>query len=127
MPAPEQNDRCQKALLFEVVGVDEFNEPLISDPIELDVRWVWKATQMPGPNGNPVRVDSTVILDREVPIGSTMVESTLEDWYGTGSAEGQHTIMEVVAMGITPDIKNRNVRYVGGLAYFKETQAELAD
>lgn len=123
MTMQERAYRRQKALYFEATGVDEFGQDTVADPIEIVVRWNWVVKSMTGPEGTPVRVDATVVTDRELTVGSTMVESSLENWYGTGSPVGEHTLMEIVAVNITKDIKARNTLYTVGLAYFKETSA----
>jgi len=138
VPNIEREDRWQKAVLMQAVrrgaaSYDDFGQPIIYPPEELDVRWIWKQTTMTGSQGMPVSVHATVVVDREIELGSKMWLGNLADWLGTGSGSSlesdnpDDSLMEVVAIAITPDLKGRSQRITLGLAYARgEKYAENA-
>ena len=138
MPDIEREDRWQKAVLMEAVrrgaaSYDDFGQPVITAPEELDVRWVWKQTMMTGPQGKPISVDATVVVGREVELGSKMWLGTLADWLGTGTGSSlesdnpDDSLMEVVAIKITPDLKGRFQRVTLGLKYARGEKYTVED
>lgn len=122
MPPMEKRHRKQKAVLWPILGVDEFNEPTYDDPVELNVRWTWKNMQAVSPTGSPMALDAQVVVGEVVYIGSLMWEGTLADWYGTGSAGDDDAVMYVVTSNETADLKNRpnHRRRTLGLSRFKD-------
>jgi len=126
MPAFETMDRLQKAVYWAVVTrADDMGQPQVSAPVELNVRWVWKQAMMRGADGNPVTVDAQVVVDQECNVGGAMFEGELADWLGSGSADMDNSVMEIVAYNETPDIKNRNVRRTVGLKFYKDVPPAL--
>lgn len=121
MPAIETAYRRQKAVLWPWSGYDSYAEPLRGEPVEIDVRWLNKSREVPGPQGSPITVDATAVVDREIVVGSLMWLGELADWYGTGSAGDDTALMEVVAYGEVPDLKGRDIRRTVGLVYFRDT------
>lgn len=113
MPPLEEMDRHDTAVLWPATGLDRYGKPTIGSPVELTpedgtgVRWVAKKKQIMSPQGQPVGVDVTVILDREVPIGSKMWKGALEDW----DDEAQTDVMEVVAYEGAEDLKGRHTTH----------------
>lgn len=126
MPPIEQEDRLQDALLWLADGVNEYGETLLGSPEPVKVRWVNKRRQATNPTGGTATVDATVVLDREVPVGSNMYEGTFEDYYELGTSGDRAGIMEVVTMDVTPDINNREFRYEAGLAFYRERPANAS-
>lgn len=126
MPALEQTDRHQAAVYWAKAGQDGYNEPLLSAPVELKVRWLNRKSQMVGPEGTPITVDATVVLGQEVELGSELWLGTLENYYGIGSSGSDTEHMRVVAYRETTDLKHRHTRRVAGLAYSRDTRSEQA-
>ncbi len=128
MPPQELAYRLQKALLWEKEGINSYGEPIIAaTPIELDVRWgTGKNRTVTGPNGEPIAIDGTIIVDRRITIGSIMWLGSLSQWYGTGSAETsvvepRPELMQTITYDDTPDIKNRAHYREVGVMYFRGT------
>lgn len=128
VPPLEQMDLVDKAVLWLVEGVDRYNEPLIGDPEEIDVRWVWGRTQALSPTGMPIGIDAQAVSDRPIPVGSLMQLIELKHLPpGTGTNdEDLHDRMEVVTTKEGKDLKGRHTRYELGLVWFKSTLPENA-
>lgn len=135
MPAFETMDRRQYALLWERSGTNSYGEPTVSVGVELNptvsdggVRWVHKSQLMLDPLGNTIQVDATVVVNRDVEIGSIMWEGGLDDVPGTGTSgappDGQ--LMEVVTKDRATDLKNRYTRRTLGLKRFNGTLPTVA-
>ena len=127
MPPFETMDRFQTAVLWEATHPDTFGQPRVAAPVEIQVRWKWREALMRDAQGNPVTVDATVVVAQVVPVGSILLLGELTDWYGTGSgsAEQDNQLMEVVSAPETPSIHNRFMRRTLGLAYYKDALPEL--
>lgn len=129
MPPIETAWRYQKAVLWPaltrrrraltdkngVVRVD------LANPVELDVRWEWGYREVLGPQGNTVTISATVVVDRDVVIGSRMWQGELEDWFGTGTGTGDaDEVMMVAVVDRALDIKGRHTRSELGLVRYKD-------
>lgn len=113
MPAFETMDLQQRAVLWEKTGQDEHNEPTVASPVEIPVRWHWKRRQVAGPNGLPIAVDVTVVVNQDVADGSLLWLGTLDDLPGTGTPYVPTSdVVQVLTRDWVPDIKARNVRRV---------------
>ncbi len=119
MPPFETMDRHQTAVLWNKVGDDSYGEPLHGDPEEIQVRWTYKRTQIVDAKGNSVGIDAQAVVNQEIIAGSQMYLGSLSFWTGTGSADEDVEVMEVVAYNYTSDIKNRNVRRTVMLRRFR--------
>ena len=130
MPPIEEQDLHQKAVLWPKSGNDLYGQPAVGAPVDLDCRWINKRRQMVDSQGNLVSVDASAVVIIEIEPGSTMwlapdpSYAATEQWYGTGSAGEQSSVMEVVAYEETPDISNRVVRRTVGLNFYKDTLPE---
>lgn len=126
MPPIETAWRYDKAVLWPVltklgrIVTDSHGRPRVStNPVELDVRWEDTETEALDPEGNTVRIDATVVVDREIVPGSLMRKGELADWTGTGSGNEDTEVMVVKTYQRVEDIKGRHVRRVVGLARFR--------
>lgn len=129
MPQMETAYRMQKAVYWAADGVDDFGEPrVVSNPVQLDVRWVNKRAKAMDAQGNMVALDATAVVDRAIDPGSKMWLGELADWYGTGSGSGEtdndSELMEVATYDETVDLKGRNVRRMVGLVKYKHDLPE---
>lgn len=126
MPPPETAHRHQTALYWALAGVDGYNQPKVSAPVELLVRWETGRREALDPEGNKIGVEALVVVDREVLIGSAMWLGTLAEWYtGTGSGGQDDEVMQVVTYNQASDVKNRNVRREVGLNKFMDARPEI--
>lgn len=123
MPPIETAWRYQQAVYWPVmtrlgrIVTDSRGRPRVqTDPIELDVRWEDKESQALDADGNVVRIDATVVVDRRIHPGSLMRKGELADWTGTGSGNEDTEVMVVVTYDEVVDIKGRHTRRVVGLA-----------
>lgn len=121
MPKPETSFRRQWAVLWPAGGYDEFGQPTVGEPQEIQVRWVNRQSRALSPEGNTITLDASVVTVEDIPVGSIMWEGTLDDWYGIGSAGQDSGLMEVVSADYTPDLKGRVWRKNLGLKFYKDT------
>lgn len=125
MPALETIDRYQAAVLWPFLRLDDHGETIIDQPEEVNVRWVWKQSQMLNDKGQPVAVNATVITDDDIPLGSIMWEGSLEDYYAVGSAGDADWLMEVSSIGKAPDIKGRDYQFKYGLTFYRNERPRI--
>lgn len=103
MPTPERSGRLQKALLWNFLGSDPQGEPVLdSSPTEINVR-----SDLGLGTGGFVAIRSTLVVDRDIDIGSVMLLSSLDEWNGTGSSLTDAQYLKVVSFNKTPDVKAR--------------------
>ncbi|MHC4686853.1 MAG: hypothetical protein ACYTEW_21465 [Planctomycetota bacterium] len=105
MPTPESSDRKQKAVLWAATGFSDYGRHKVSDPVEIKVRWEERRREFTDANGNTIAVDASVVVDREVAVGSIM-------WLGKKAdlATPPVNLKEVVGYGAIPDVKGRKIR-----------------
>ena len=125
MPAMETSFRRQKATLWAKVGVDAYNEPTVSAPVVIKVRWVWVKKQVTDAEGNKRAIDATAVVNRDIATGSIMWLGELDDWVGTGSGGNDDELMEVVSYDETEDIKARNKRRTVTLAFYRDALPQV--
>lgn len=121
MPTPEVAYLRQKAVLWPARFYDDYGQPKIDSSVEIKVRWITKRSETLDPQGNTVQLDATVVVDRDIAIGSTMWLGKLADWYGTGSGGDASEVMQVVTFAKTPDLKGRAIRREVGLMRFRDS------
>jgi hypothetical protein len=119
MPLLERMDRYEKAVLWSRTGVDRYNEPVLSTPVEVMVRWVPTNKEAVTPQGETVGLDANVVVDLDVAFGSHLWRGSLDDWYGTGSGDVGGDVMEVKTISSADDIKGRSTRRTLGLSRYK--------
>lgn len=104
----ETSDLNQKAVLWTVSGVDSYSRPTLSVGIEIPVRWVHKKTESLDLKGRVVSSDATVIVDREIAIGSIVWKGELTNLPSPVSSVTD--LYEVMDYRESPDIKGRYFR-----------------
>lgn len=125
MPALEDHDLRETALVWPAISDDPFGQKKVGSREEIDVRWLDKQTEMLDTHNNSIIVDGTVIVsqDQRIPIGSLLWYGTEAEWNtGTGSSEtsdGHPQLVEVKADNNTPDLKARNYRRTLGFLRYK--------
>lgn len=115
MPEPiETSDRHQPAVVIQANGYGANGEPLGDDPFEIMVRWESGRRDAVDPLGRPIALDAMVVVDRVIPINSSMWLGTLDDFNAiTGEIPG---LMYVRTFSEIPDVENRERRRVAGLS-----------
>ena len=123
MPGQEIAYLWQPALLWPIVGYDQYGQPQVAaTPTQLGgmgnqymgVRWEASRAQVLDAKGNQVTLDAQAMVALDIYPGSWMWLGLLSDWYGTGSAHSDQELMYVVNFKRTGDINNRwQTRTVG--------------
>lgn len=116
MPALETRDRKQWMVFWECVGQDPYGLPIVSDGIELKVRWNDKLAQVIDPTGNTIQSTAQIITDRTLPLQSIVRKGRLSEVTGPPYS-GLHI---VIGDQTTPDLKNRNNRYEFALMRYSQ-------
>lgn len=121
MPPLESLDRHQYALLWEKVPktevqYDNYGEPIVRDPIQILVRWNDGRNETVDQQGATIAYDATVVVDRDIPIGSMMWLGRKQDYRITD------TKLQVIHVSTTPDLKNRNYRREVFLSRLHDTE-----
>ena len=124
MPAPEHDNRRQKAILWTRKGVNRQGQVTLNDPVEIMVRWKWVKREVLDKQGNTVAIDAEVVTVETVPIGSVMWLGELNDLPGTAEVPEEDT-MQVISAPPTPDIKGRFIQRTLMLMRIKDTMPEL--
>lgn len=114
MPPVEDMDLPHPAVLWERGGTDDFGNPTLSDPVQIDTFWTMKRTQTVDAKGEPIALDATVVTDRVVGIGAKMWKGELADF----DDEGADEVMQVMWVSENTDLKDRWNHYTVGLTRF---------
>lgn len=113
---PQETDFLdQKAVLWLKSTYDAAGEQVVSEPIEISVRWEADRREILGPNETPIASTAVVMVDRNIPEGSIMWQGELTS-LPDELTEGIH---EVVAYSEVPDLKGRNFQRTVILAKYK--------
>lgn len=124
MPAPEHDNRRQKAVLWTRKGVNRQGQVTLNDPVEIMVRWKWVKREMVDRQGNTIAIDAEVVTVQDVAVGSVMWLGSLDDLPGTALLP-EVDAMAVVSAPTTPDIKGRFKARTLMLMRIKDTLPEL--
>lgn len=135
MPSPTTQSLYQAAVLWPALFYDGYGQRVVSDvAVPLRVKWDEKRSQATDNQGNTITLDATVIVDREIGIGSKMWRGRLEDWPGNtvdgqkvGSDEAiaaaEKRVMIVATYNEVQDVKGRAAMRTVGL---QRSQDQLA-
>ncbi len=115
MPPLERQFRTRKAVYWEAAGVDGDNQPLVKEPVELTVRWVEDRRQGVGAQGQPIAIDVTLEVDRELVVGSVLWKGALADMPATPTG-----LKQVVAVSVVDDVKGRITGYGASLVAYSD-------
>jgi len=114
MPDFETMDLEQTAVYWEKVGDNNEGLPIVTDPVEIDVRWVDKKGTIKDPKGNSISTDGDLACDQELVEQSLVWLGTLEAWNtvtnGGLGFQGAN-VSSILDVTITPDLKARNARW----------------
>ncbi len=110
MPPLETDGRLQKAVLWAANDTDRYGELKVDAAIQIDIRWETGQKEAVDPQGNTIAFESTVIVDRVIPVGSIL-------WLGEKNdlPNPPTNLRHVVDYSEIPDVKGRNFRRVVSL------------
>lgn len=122
MPSVEVDCLEQKAVLWSAVlgSFDRHGKQKVSAAVEIDVRWITGNKEVTDSKGNTIGIESTVIVDRAIPVQSIL-------WLGKLSNLPSPTtnLRKVDVVKETPDIKGRATRRVLFLNKFSDTLPDI--
>jgi hypothetical protein len=99
--------RKQKAVLWPRIGTDKNGPTVDSTAVPLDVRWDGSSKVSRLPDGSPITIDATVIVDRDIAIGSKMWQGDVAE-LNAGQIPPRD-VFQVVMFNSTPTVKGRRV------------------
>lgn len=113
--------RHQKAVLWAANGFDNYGEPKVHGPVEIAVRWEEEGQEALDAQGNNIAIDASVVVDREIPVGSIMWLGRLRD-----VADPPVNLNQVVSFNKIPDVKGRTFRRTALLIRYSDALPSLA-
>ena len=116
----EERDLPHAALLWARASDLPNGEPVHAAPVAVRCRWNDAPKLVLDKQGNTVALDATVVVRRDVPIGSLMRRGLLSAWLGSGSAADDNLLYEVKLFNETSDVKGRFKLRTVGLMRFKQ-------
>ena len=118
MPAFETMDLVHTAVYWEATGVDDYNNPTILSNvgIEIPCRWTEGLAETLDAKGNVIAADASVVVDRELAIGSVMWLGKLVDL-----PDPPTDLKYIKFRKATSDIKGRNTRRTVLLMKYSDT------
>lgn len=121
MPTPEDSHRNQKAVLWEVSGVDDYGRRTVSAAEEVMVRWESSTPQPSNPRSNAVHADAIAVVGQAIAVDSIMWLGALDD-----VADPPVDLMVVVDYSEVPDVKGRKIRRVVQLRRYSDSLPTIA-
>lgn len=121
MPQMEINDLHQFAVYQAANGSDTYGNKKVDAAIEICVRWETKRKEVQDGEGNTIVLESNVVVNQELKIGSTLWLGQLTDYPSPPT-----DLQQVVTYTEIPDVKNRISRRVAGLIKLSDTLPDLA-
>lgn len=117
MPAFETMDRRDPAVYWRVTGVDEFNEPIRSDPCQLMINWSPMRRVQRFPDGTTAEIEGTANVDRTMVLGDIVWIGRFKD-FDEAAIPATNPLLRVVMYKEDNDIKGRHVFRTVTLARF---------
>lgn len=120
MPPIETAWRKQVLTVWMSTGVgsnDDYGNPTIEDPVQLEVRWQYVDRDTIDNKGDPVKIVAEAVVDRDVPMYSIIWLGELSAWYGTGSGNAAE-LLQVMETRKAMDIKGRHTRRVLAMRHY---------
>src|SRR5262245_58753561 len=103
------------AVYWPRAGSDRHGRPRYAQPLELLVRWDFSRRELAGPEGQPVAVDATAVVDCDLALGSRLWPGTLAEWDEATTGGRRLEPLYVLAIRAVPDVKGRVVWRMVGL------------
>lgn len=123
MPPLETMDLRQRAVVWDVVGADQYGEPTVSDdPREIPVWWTWTRKEITDANGNTVTIDAQVVTAEEIGVDSLLWLGKLCDLpTGSSFSAEDEELMVVVSFRKAGDVLQRHTRRELSVQRFRDT------
>lgn len=101
--------RQQQAVVWLRIGTDDSSMPIVNPiPVQLDVRWDDSQRVVPGPDGVPIQIDATIVVDRDLPFGSSVWKGAMANLPGTAQLP-RLDLMEVKSKMYSPNHNGKQV------------------
>ena len=113
MPSVETFDCVDDAVLWEAVGVNDFDVVKVSAPVAIKVRWNEDLRDSQDSQATKVSITGSISALRVIPLGSLLWHGLLADVPDT-----LVNIVQLVSDNSGKDVKGRAVRYEYGFAKF---------
>ncbi len=121
MPSNEGMGLVHKAVLWKRVGTDKNSRPIVSStPEEIECRWDGRSRIVYNAQGEPIAVDATAVVDREIAEGSALVRGKIDDLPGTGQTPVRN-VMEVASYDFTDDLRGMETHREIGMVRSADT------
>lgn len=118
----ETTSRHQKAVLYaSSTGHTSQGQKKVSAAVELDVRWEEGQSDALNERGETIRVDATVVVDRDITIGSLMWLGAKDDLPSPVTS-----LKEVVTFSKIPGLKSQVFRRIVGLIRYSDSLPPIA-
>jgi hypothetical protein len=125
VPPPEEDDFPDVLVYWEKTGVNQDNEPTVSQPREIECRWQDKHTQIVGRDGAMVGLEATAFVPERLKEKSIVWLGELEDRPGTAFGDESEALMEVYSVSRIPDIRGEEVRWRLNLRRYTDKRPAL--
>lgn len=106
MPQLEVCDLLDDSVYWPPAGFADDGVVSVGAAVAVKTRWIIQATEIIGPEGTPIKIDATVLVDQAVVIQGVLREGALADLPNI-----PNNLYEIVHTKVTKDIKSRNTRY----------------
>lgn len=106
--------RREKAIWWRRTGQDEYGASVFDDPVEIKCRWVERADQMVGKQGEIEVSKAKVYVDREMNEGDILKYGPIQSDTATNPRE-EADAFEIKAFERTPDFTAREFLYAARL------------
>ena len=114
MPPLEDADLMESAVVWDKVSVDGYNNPIVSEPREVEARWKKGKREVGDLQSGSIQRDATVALSCSVKEGSIIWEGTLDEWeeeYALGTGTHDPGLYVIQGSSNVKDIKGITQRY----------------
>lgn len=97
----------QKAVYWAADGHDDYGDVKVAAPVNINVRWEERQSEVLDSDGNTIRIDAVVVVDREMAAGGIL-------WLGEEAdlPDSPTNLKQVVIYSTIPDVKGREFRRV---------------
>lgn len=111
----ETSELNQRAVLWAASGTDNYGEHTVNAATEIAARWESGLAEAVGAQGAVIASSGTVVVDREIAVGSILWKGKLCD-----VPTPKTNLHQVIDYQETPDVKARNYRRVVTLARYSD-------
>lgn len=105
MPPMETADFNDKVVLYEFSSNDNYGNPTVLEPVELNCRWEDSTREVVLPDSRVVASDAVIYVPREIPNGSIIWKGALADLPATPT-----NLKQVIRTNSIPALKKRFVQ-----------------